>query len=274
MKNQGTFIHFNDFLIYAVLIIIGFLFLLPFLLVVNTAFTPPEEVLNVLQIPSRLYFGNFIEGFNRIARSMFNSVLITLPAILISTFVGSLAAYPLSQLQFKGDNVIYFVIIGGMYIPYSTVLIPLFFIIRQLGLYDTIPGLWLVHTAYGIPFTTLILRNFFATIPNELKEAAVIDGCSLTKYYWKILLPIGKVGLATTLLLQFRAIWNSFIFELTLTRSPGTTAVTVSLAGLTSANEPLWGLLMGATLITIIPMIVVFLTLKKHFVSGLTGTYK
>ena len=131
---------------------------------------------------SRFYLGNFKEGLSKIGRGLINSALIAFPAMLISTFVGSLAAYPLSQLKFKGDTAVYFLLLAGMYVPCQTVLIPLFFIIRRLGLYDTIPGLWLVHTAYGIPFTTLILRNFFAIVPSVVRPTLLYIWRSSPKY--------------------------------------------------------------------------------------------
>ena len=274
MKWLSRSLGFKKLAIYLLLIFFALLFLLPTFIAVNTAFKPQNEVWKVTSFPSRFYLGNFKEGLSKIGRGLINSALIAFPAMLISTFVGSLAAYPLSQFKFKGDTVVYFLLLAGMYVPCQTVLIPLFFIIKRLGLYDTIPGLWLVHTAYGIPFTTLILRNFFATIPGELMEAAALDGCSMMSYYWKILLPVGSSGIATTLILQFRAIWNEFLFALTLTQSTKTIPVTVYLQSFVSRTEVQWGSLMAAALITIIPTIVVFLIFKKHLVKALTGVYK
>lgn len=274
MKWLRRSLSFEKSAIYVLLIFFALLFLLPTFIAINTAFKPPTEVWEVTSFSSRFYLGNFKEGLSKIGRGLINSALIAFPAMLISTFVGSLAAYPLSQLKFKGDTAVYFLLLAGMYVPCQTVLIPLFFIIRRLGLYDTIPGLWLVHTAYGIPFTTLILRNFFAIVPGELMEAAALDGCGIMGYYWKILLPVGRSGIATTLILQFRAIWNEFLFALTLTQSTKTIPVTVCLQSFVSTTEVQWGPLTAAALITILPTIVVFLVFKKHFVKGLAGVYK
>ena len=274
MKWLRPSLSFEKLTIYLLLIFFALLFLLPTFVAINTAFKPPREIWEVTSFPSQVYLENFKEGLYKIRRGLVNSALLAFPAMLISTFIGSLAAYPFSQFKFRGDTAVYFLLLSGMYIPYQTVLIPLFFIIRRLGLYDTIPGLWLVHTAYGIPFTTLILRNFFATVPSELMEAAALDGCSLIGYYWKILLPVGRSGIAATLILQFRAIWNEFLFALTLTQSAKSMPVTVRLQSFVSMTEVHWGPLMGATLITILPIIVVFLVFKRYFVTGLIGVYK
>ncbi len=265
---------FKKAVIYIVLIFAAIIFLIPTLVAVNTAFKLPKEILEVLSLPSRVYFGNFIDGLKKIGRSFINSLMICFPAMVFSTFVGSLAAYPLAQFRFRGDTVIYFVLLSGMYIPFQTVLIPLFLIIRRLGLYDTIPGLWLAHIAYGIPFTTLILRNFFATIPVELMEAAKLDGCSLFRYYWRILLPVSRAGIAATLILQFRSIWNEFIMGLTLTRSSDKVPVMVQLQSFVSRTEVTWGPMMAATFISVLPAVIVFLVFKKQFVEGLAGTAK
>jgi ABC-type glycerol-3-phosphate transport system permease component len=260
--------------VWLVLILIALAFLIPLLVAVNTAFKPEKEIYQVTALPTRLYLDNLRVGFQRVGRSLLNSLLIAFPAMLLSTFIGTLAAYPLSQLQFKGDTFVYLFLLAGMYIPYQTVLIPAFLIVRKVGLYNRIPGLWLIHMAYGIPFTTLILRNFFATIPGELREASTIDGCSLVAYYWRILLPVGRTGIATVLILQFRGSWNDFLFSLTMIRSPERYPATVMLQSFITAYELQWGPMMAATCFTIIPTIIVLLIFKRHFVAGLTGVYK
>lgn len=261
-------------IIYSVLIVASIFFLIPTLVAINTAFKPPNEILKTLSLPSHIYFQNFIDGFKIIGRSFLNSLVISFPAMIFSTFVGSLAAYPLAQFKFKGDTAVYFILLSGMYLPFQTVLIPLFLIIKWLGLYDTIPGLWLAHAAYGIPFTTLILRNFFATISVELLEAAKLDGCGFFRYFWKILLPVSRAGIAATLILQFRSIWNEFLMGITLIRSSNSVPVMVQLQSFVSRTEINWGPMMAATFISVLPAVIVFLVFKRQFVEGLAGTAK
>ncbi len=257
-----------------ILIAIAVLFLVPLFMALNTSLKPQQEVWHVLTPPRSLYAGNYASAIGRISRGLANSAFVTFPAVVLSTLVGAMAAYPLSQLRFKGSNAIYLVILCGLYVPYTTVLIPLFLIVKGMGLYDTIPGLWVTHVAFGVPYTTLVLRNFFFTVPHELKEAAVIDGCSLRMYFWRVLIPVGRVGIAATAIIQWAAIWNEFLFALTLTRSPQLFPVTVALQGFGSRTQILWGPLMAASLITIVPTLVVFLIFKRQFISGLTATYK
>jgi ABC-type glycerol-3-phosphate transport system permease component len=258
----------------ALLTCFAILFLVPLLMALNTSLKTQREVWEVLKLPSALYLGNYGDAFAKISRGLWNSACIAFPATILSTIVGAMAAYPLSQLKFKGSGPIYFLILAGLYIPYTTVLIPLFFIIRGVGLYDSIPGLWLTHIAFGIPYTTLVLRNFFITIPGELKEAAAIDGCSLRSYFWKVLLPVGRIGVSACAIIQFAAIWNEFLFALTLTRTPELFPATVALQGFGSRTQILWGPLMAASLITIVPTLVVFLIFKRQFIGGLVGVYK
>jgi len=257
-----------------ILAFVSLLILLPLFLTINTAFKPPEEEWSVLSIPTVLYLNNFTTSFAKVMPYLWNSFLISIPATFLSTLVGAMAAYPLSQIRFKGDTLLYLVLVGGLYIPYTTVLIPLFLLIRKIGLYDTIPGLWLTHIAYGVPYTTFILRNFFTTVPGDLMEASVLDGCGMIKYFWKILLPVARTGLAATLILQFSGIWNEFMFALTLTRSPSKFPITVALQSIGSRTDVQWGPLMAATLISIVPIIIILIMFKKHFVSGLTGVEK
>jgi ABC-type glycerol-3-phosphate transport system permease component len=274
VKNHSLTTKTNQLVIIPILVFIAFLVLVPLLLAINTAFKPPEEEWIVLSLPSKIYLNNFVFSFLKVVKSLWNSVLITIPSMILSTLVGAMAAYPLSQIKFKGDTFVYMLLLAGLYIPYTSVLIPLFFIIKKIGLYDTIPGLWLTHIAFGVPYTTFILRNFFATVPEELMEASVIDGCGMVKYFWKILLPVARTGIAATLILQFSGIWNEFMFALTLTRSPSKFPITVALQSFGSRTDIQWGPLMAATLISIIPTIIILIVFKKQFVSGLTGVFK
>lgn len=261
---------------YVVLVAVCTLFALPFLLSINTAFKPPDEVSNATSLPSKLYLDNFVIGFQAVSRSILSSVFIVTPGSILGIIIGAFAAYPLAQLRFKGDTTVYFVMLAGMYIPFSTILIPIFLIIRNIGLYDTYVGLWLVYTAIATPYMTLILRNFFAAVPGELQEAATLDGCGLIKFFWRILLPVSKTALAACFILNFRSFWNEFMIALTLTRSKNILPVTVSLQYFVnqSSDRVEWGPLMGAMIFAIIPTIAVFLVFKNQFVRGFVGIYK
>lgn len=257
--------------IYAALVFFAVVFLVPLGVMISTSMKSPPELVNVLALPEGLYLENHRAAFDMVGRGMLNSLLITLPAVFISSFVGALGAYPLSQFRFKGDQFVYMFLLAGLFVPFQIVLIPLFQIMRELKLYDSIPGLWLVHTVYGIPICTFYLRNFFATIPKSLLEASLIDGCSIAGYFFRILLPLSKPGFAALIILQARAIWNDLLFGLTLTRSYTTRPVTVELASFVGMTDVQYGQLMAATLWSILPTTVIFLVFQKHFIRGLLG---
>jgi ABC-type glycerol-3-phosphate transport system permease component len=258
-------------LVYIVLCLAAILSLIPFVVMVLTSFKNPKELVDVFSIPSHFYWENYQYGLGQIGRGLINSILITFPAVAISIVIGSLAAYPLSQIRFKGDYIIYILLLSGLFVPFQIVLIPLFQLLRVIQLYDTIPGLWLVHIAYGIPMCTFFLRNFFAIIPSSLMEAALIDGCSIAGYYHRILMPIAKPGLAALFILQFQSIWNDLLFGLTLSHSEQVRPITVGLSSFVSMTDVQYGPLMASTIVAILPMVLVFLFFQKQFISGILG---
>lgn len=257
------------------LLISAGLFLLPIAVMLNTSLKSPPELIQVLSLPKGFYWPNFQQAWAQISRSLLNSLLITLPATLLSLLVGAFAAYPLAQFRFKGDTIVYTVLLSGMFLPFQSVLVPLVLIMRQLGLYDTIVGMWLVHVAYGVPLCTFFLRNYFATLPASLFEAAAVDGTSVAGYFFRIMLPLARPGLAALAILQSRSIWNDFLFALALTSDDHVRPVTVDLASFIGSTAVSYGALMAGTLISILPVTIVFVLFQKHFIRGiLAGSLK
>ena len=191
--------------------------------------------------------------------------------MVFSIAVGTMAAYPLAYMRGRPSRIIYFFLLTGMLVPFQIVQIPLFLIIRRLGLYDTIPGMWLVHTAYAVPFCTFFMRNFFATVPQSMYEAALIDGCSKFAYLWKLLVPASISGLSALAIIQSRYIWNDLLFAITLTSSDNARPATAAIAGFASGLQVEYGPLMAATVISVVPVMLAFLLFQKAFVRGLLG---
>lgn len=256
---------------YAILIVFAFLYLAPLLLVLSASLKTPQELQTVLSLPSGLDFTNYVEGWRRIGPSIINSIYITIPAVALSILVGAMAAYPLSHVRIPGGKVIFLLLLAGMLVPHQVVQIPLFLMMRALGLYNTIPGMWLVHVAYGVPFCTFFLRNFFSTIPKSMFEAAQIDGCGAFGYFFKILLPASISGISALAIVQSRAVWNDLFFGLTLTNSAHTQPMPVALYGLIGGMEVEEGPLMAATIISMLPVMIAFLIFQKSFTRGLLG---
>lgn len=256
---------------YLAVLALSLLFLLPLLMAVNASFKAPGEIQYALQLPGSLYLENYARAWNRIGPNMINSVLITVPAVILSVFVGCLSAYPLSHVNIPGGRFIYLILLAGLLIPHQAVQIPLFTIMRAIGLYNTIPGMWLVHTAYGIPFCTFFMRNFFSTVPRSMYEAAQIDGCGPSGYFFKILLPASVSGLAALTVVQSRSVWNDLFFGLTLTNGPGASPAPVALYMLIGGMDVDEGQLMAATIISLLPIMIAFLLFQKAFTRGLLG---
>src|SRR5690606_3969591 len=155
------------------------------LVALNTSLKTPAEVLDVLSVPAVPILSNYADAWDSIGRMFLNSLMITVPGVILSVLVGAIAAYPLSQMRGRVGFVIYLFLLTGMLVPYQIVQIPLFSLIRNLGLYNTIPGMWLVHVAYGVPICTFFMRNFFASVPQSMREAAMLDGCGHGQYFFR-----------------------------------------------------------------------------------------
>lgn len=268
-------LNWRQFLVYIALITLALMFLVPIAVMINTALKSPRELMNVLALARSIHWGNFQDAWVQVGRGLFNSTLITIPAVLISVFLGAVTAYPLAQFRFKGDTIIFTILLSGMFLPFQAILVPLMLIMRQLGLYDTIPGMWLVHVAYGIPLCTFFMRNFFVTIPSTLFEAATVDGTTVAGYFFRVLLPLSRSGLAALAILQSRAIWNDLLFSLTLTSSTHVRPVTVDLSSFVGGTAVSYGGLMAGTLISVLPVTVFYMIFQREFVRGiLAGSLK
>jgi glucose/mannose transport system permease protein len=156
-----------------------------------------------------------------------------------------------------------------MFIPYQSILFPLIRFLQSIKLYGTIPGLVLTHVIYGIPITTLIFRNYYMEVPDELVEAAHIDGAGFFKTYWRILLPISIPAFVVVVIWQFTNIWNEFLFAVTITNDPTKQPVTVALVNLAGSQVVQWNVQMAGAILTALPTLMVYIFLGKYFIRGL-----
>jgi glucose/mannose transport system permease protein len=195
--------------------------------------------------------------------------LLTVPATLISAVLGSVNGYVLAKWKFRGADVLFPVILFGMFIPYQAVLIPLVQTMQALGLYGSIPGLVFVHVVYGIPITTLIFRNYYATIPGELVEAARIDGSGILGVYRHIMFPLSLSGFVVVIIWQFTSIWNEFLFAIVLTSNPNVQPIMVALNNLAGSYSVQWNIQMAGALMAALPTLLVYVLLGRFFLRGL-----
>ena len=195
-------------------------YLLPVYVLVITGLKSFAEVdlATMWKLPSGLHFDNFIAAWDALRPNLRNSVVMSVPAALLSSLLGSLNGYVLSKWRFRGANLIFVLFLFGMFIPYQSILIPLVLFLQRIHLYGSLNGLVLTHVVYGIPITTLIFRNYYATIPTDVLEAARIDGAGILRTYWHIILQVSAPAFAVVLIWQFTSIWNEFLFAIILTR--------------------------------------------------------
>jgi glucose/mannose transport system permease protein len=198
-----------------------------------------------------------------------NSLKLVIPATLISTFIGSLNGFVLSRWRFPGSDVVFLFLLFGMFIPYQAVMIPLTQIFIDVDFPDGIPRLVFAHIVYGIPITTLIFRSYYATIPNDLIEAARMDRAGMLRTYWSVVLPISAPAFVVTAIWQFTSIWNDFLFAVFIVTDPAQWPVTVALNNTTGSLVTPYNVQMAAALIASIPTLIVYILLGRYFMRGL-----
>ena len=192
------------------------------------------------------------------------------PASFFSIALGTLAGYGLGKYNFKGDGVLFILIVAGMFLPPQIALIPVFRLMNDIGLYDTLWAVIIIHTAFGIPICTLVMRNFFQVVPNALREAALIDGANEYGIFFRIMLPLTLPALAVLATLQFTWIWNDFLWPFILTQRAESRTVMVGILNLTGQYTVDWGGQAAASLIGSLPTLFIFVFFQRYFIRGLT----
>jgi ABC-type glycerol-3-phosphate transport system permease component len=264
----------RDLLIYAFMTLLVIAYSMPLLGVVLTSFQTTEEIARqgLWHLPDHLEWANFskawLQGNGRVY--MVNSFLVTIPATILSITFGVLTGYVFSKLPFKGSNLLFMLIIAGMFFPPQIVLIPLFRLFNAIGLYDTLWPMIIVHIAFGIPICTLVLRNFFATIPNAIRESALMDGANEFQILTRIILPVSMPALAVLATLQFTWIWNDFLWPIIFTQSDRWKTVMVGLVALKGQYSVVYGVQGAMALIASIPTLLIFIFFQRYFIRGLT----
>jgi len=272
-------VRWSRVLIYAILIAFAAFYLMPVYILLITGMKSFAEVslYRMWSLPSGVHFDSFTkawfgsveEGFRGLSLNFMNSVYITIPATIISAILGSMNGYVLSKWRFRGSDMLFPALLFGMFIPYQSILIPLVQSLSKIGLYGTIPGLIFVHIVYGIPITTLIFRNYYATVPTELVEAAKIDGANIFSIYRWVMFPLSMPGFVVVLIWQFTSIWNDFLFAVTIAQNPAIQPITVGLNNLAGSYIVQWNVQMAGALIAALPTLLVYIFLGRFFMRGL-----
>ena len=269
--------------LYFVLILFASYFIFPLYVMVVTSFKTMEEIRQgtLLTWPSQLNFESWAvawggrgygAGDTFLRPYFWNSIKMVVPAVVVSTFIGAMTGYVLTKWRFKGDRWVFLFLLFGCFIPYQAILLPMARTLGELGISNSILGLVVVHSVYGIPFTTLFFRNYFVSIPSELIKAARIDGAGFFKIFFKILIPISYPIITVTVIWQFTQIWNDFLFGATFSfgkAAPIQVALNNMVLSSTSVKE--YNVDMASAIIAGVPTLIVYVLAGKYFIRGLTS---
>ncbi len=258
-------------LIYVLLIAATLFFLMPvYVMIVNGLKDKSYMTLpDMWKLPLYLNGGGFPLAWETISPNLWASLRMVIPATIGSSLLGAVNGYLLSKWKFRGSDVIFTVILFGMFIPYQAILIPLIQTLDRIGIYGSWQGLVLVHVIYGIPITSLIFRNYFTNVPSELVEAARIDGAGLIQTFFQIMLPLSLPAFVVVGIFQFTNIWNDFLFGVTVVFRPGDQPVTVALNNLNGTQSVDWTVVMAAAVLSALPTALVYILLGRFFIRGL-----
>jgi N-acetylglucosamine transport system permease protein len=250
---------------------------LPLLWVVISSFKSDNEILSdPWGLPSTLRFDNWARAWTEahIGRYFLNSGVVVAGSLTLTMLLGALAAYVFARYEFPGRQIAYYLFVGGMMFPVFLALVPLFFVVKDVGLFATWTGLMLVYAAYSLPFTVFFLTAFFRTLPTSVAEAALIDGCGHFRLFFRVMLPMARPGLISVAIFNFLSQWNQFILPQVLL--PGDESKQVLAQGLTKLavsqgyQGDFSGLFAGLT-IAMLPVLAVYVAFQRQIQAGLTA---
>jgi len=257
-------------ILYGLMIGMAVFYLLPVYVLLITGLKSFAEVdlQRMWDLPTGIHFENFALAFDKLAPHLWNSLRLVIPSALISSMIGSLNGYVFSKWKFRHSNLVFAGLLFGMFIPYQAVIIPLVQFMERLGLRGSITGLVLVHVIYGIAITTLIFRNYYASVPTEVLEAGRMDGAGFWGLYRYVVFPLSIPAFVVVLIWQFTQAYNDFLFAVVLTGNR-TWPVTVALNNLAGSQIVQWNVQMAGALLTALPTLLVYMFLGRYFLRGL-----
>lgn len=275
--------HLHRFLLLGALAVFAALFLAPLYVMVVTSLKDMDQIRagGLLDLPATPSLAAWAKAWSSACTGtdcgglkpfFMNSIVMVVPAVLISTVLGALNGYVLSKWRFRGSELVFGLMLFGVFMPMQVVLLPMSQVLGWLGLSTSIWGLVLVHVLAGLPSTTLFFRNYYVGLPDELVKAAMIDGAGFWRIFWRIVLPLSTPILVVTLIWQFTQIWNDFLYGVVFTGAEAK-PVTVGLNNLanTTANVKEYNVDMAAAMIAALPTLAVYIIAGKYFVRGLTA---
>jgi multiple sugar transport system permease protein len=265
----------SDLLITLLMIVLAMAFIFPFVWLIMTSFKPPAEVFSD-GLPSRWTTENYSEVFKQVPlwRWMGNTLIIAVLGVVSVVISSSLVAYGFARLRFPGRNMLFGLVIGTYLLPGSVTLIPTFLIWNEFGLVNTFWPLW-AGNLFGSAFYIFMLRQFMLTIPQDLMDAARLDGAGYFRIWWNVMLPLVRPAIVAVAIFEFNAKWNDFMGPLIYLNDPDRYTLALGLQSLESNFQELgtqWSLLLTASVIFTIPMIIIFFLFQRYFMEGVTHT--
>jgi N-acetylglucosamine transport system permease protein len=249
---------------------------LPLLWAVVSSFKSDDEILNhPWSPPSTPHVDNWSRAWTEasIGRYFLNSLIVVGGALVLTMLLGALVAYALARYEFRGNRLVYYTFVAAMFFPVFLALVPLFFVVQQLGLLGTYQGLILVYAAYAVPFTVFFLHAFFRTLPTELAEAAFLDGCSHGAVFFRVMLPLARPGLTAVGIFNFLGLWNQYLLPLVLNPDPDRYVLAQGLAALSVSQgyRSDWGGLFAGLTIAMLPVLIAYVAFQRHIRAGMTA---
>ena len=273
----------RNIILYGTLLVVAIYYLIPLYVMIVTSLKGMPEIRlgNIFSPPVEVTFEPWIKAWSQactglncdgLSRGFWNSVKITLPSVIVSIAIASVNGYALANWRFKGANLFFTILIFGAFIPYQIMIYPLVILLRDLGIYTKLPGLILIHSIFGMPILTLLFRNYFTTIPEELFKAARVDGARFWGIYFRVMMPMSLPIFVVAIIMQVTGIWNDFLFGVIYTK-PDTYPMTVQLNNIVNSVQGVkeYNVNMAATLLTgLVPLTIYFIS-GKLFVRGIAA---
>jgi len=260
--------------IWAIIVIV------PFLWVLLSSFKTTKEILaSPFSLPAHWQFDNYAHAWTDagIRQFFLNTVIVVGAALVLVMLLGSMCAYVLARFRFRGSRFIYYLMLAGLTFPIFLAIVPLFFVLKNLGLINTLPGLTVVYVAFALPFTVFFLYSFFRALPDDIYEAALIDGAGEWRTFFRIMLPMARPGIAAVAIFNFLGLWNQFLLPVALNTDQSRYVLTQAMASFASqAGYAVdFGALFAAVVITVVPVLIVYVIFQRRLEGSVSrGTFR
>jgi len=265
---------------HVLLVVWSVIVIVPFLWVLLSSFKTTREILgSPFSLPKHWQFDNYANAWSDagIGRFFFNTVIVVAASLVIVMLLGAMCAYVLARFDFWGRRLIYNSMLAGLTFPIFLVIVPLFFVLKNIGLINTLPGLILTYVAFALPFTVFFLHAFFKSLPQDVYEAAMIDGASEWRAFFSIMLPMAGPGMASVAIFNFLGLWNQFLLPVALNTNQDNYVLTQGMASFASqaGYSVDFGSLFAAVVMTVLPVLIVYLVFQQRLSGSVArGTFR